>query len=489
MMRLGKCGHGKPDRPSCCGITKLIHRQLHFHGVTDGPFLPDHIFGLILGASQIHAEQKDTVVLTNVRLIDGRGEAPLPNTSIVIANGRINAVGPADKVQVPAGAEVFDLKGKTVIPGLISNHSHVGVVDGATAANGNYSRNNILRQLRQYEAYGITTVTALGLNEPLFYSLRDELHAGHLPGADLFGADRGLGVTDGAPPIAWLPQNSDRIDRPATPEKAREAVRAAADRKTDFIKLWLDDFRGSVKVKMKPEVYKAIIEEAHKHKLRVAAHVYYLADAKALIAAGVDVIAHGIRDMPVDNEFIQTAKAACTWYIPTLSLDESFYLFTDRPAFTRDQFALNALQSALRQQLDDPMWIAKTKENKSIPASRDAVKMNQRNLQTLHAAGVKIGFGTDSGATPVRVPGFAEHRELQLMTEAGLTPLQAITIATANAADLLGVTDRGVIAKGKLADLIVLDADPSEKIENTTRINTVWHRGKRVSGAVSDFKP
>jgi imidazolonepropionase-like amidohydrolase len=430
-----------------------------------------------------------TVVLAGVRLIDSNGGQPMIGANIVIVNGRIEAAGPADQVRVPAGAEVIDLKGKTVIPGLISDHSHVGVVDGTGTAEANYTRDNVLRQLRQYEAYGITTVTALGLNGPAFYPLRDELHAGTISGADLFGADRGFGVPDGAPPLAWAPTNSDRVDRPATSAQARAAVRAAAARKTDFIKLWLDDFRGSVKVKMPPEVYRAIIDEAHKQKLRVAAHVYYLADAKALIDAGVDVIAHGVRDKPVDDEFIRAAKAAGIWYVPTLGLDESFYLFADRPAFIRAPFCLHALQPALRAQFDDPNWVAKVRADKTIALSRDALKMNQRNLQTLHGAGVKIGFGTDSGATPLRVPGFAEHRELQLMTEAGLTPLQAITAATRDAAALLGLSDRGVLAPGKLADLVVLDADPAEQIANTSRIVAVWHRGKRVSGLIKEFAP
>jgi imidazolonepropionase-like amidohydrolase len=117
------------------------------------------------------------------------------------------------------------------------------------------------------------------------------------------------------------------------------------------------------------------------------------------------------------------------------------------------------------------------------------LQVNLKNLKALYDAGVKIGFGTDAGATPLRIPGFAEHRELALMVDAGLTPLQAIHIATQNAAQLLGLDDRGVLANGKRADFVVLDKDPSNDIEATTKIDAVWQRGRQVSGPIDTFKP
>ena len=460
------------------------------------PQLIVFIFGIpLIGCSKVEVTSQDTtasgsaIVFRNARVIDGSGEPPIDDATIIVDRGRIEAIGLATAVKHPDGATIVDCRGKTIIPGLISDHSHVGLVNGTKTVAANYTRDNILRQLRQYEAYGITTVTALGLNGPAFYPLREELHAGTARGADMFGADRGLGVAEGAPPVGWLPLGSDQLDRPSTPEQARQDVRSAAARKTDLIKFWLDDFHGSLKIRMKPDVYEAIIDEAHKLKLRVAAHIFYLADAKALLRAKVDILAHGVRDQPVDAEFVQMMKTSGVWYIPTLGLDESFYIYADQPSFTGEPFFLHSLQTELRTQLSDPAWVEKVRNDPKMREYRDAVGMNQRNLKTLHDAGARIGFGTDSGATPLRIPGFAEHRELQLIVEAGLTPNDAISMATRNAAALLELTDRGVLAHGQFADLVILDADPRDNIANLHKISAVWHRGKKVSGPLDEFVP
>jgi imidazolonepropionase-like amidohydrolase len=418
-------------------------------------------------------ERGEATVLRGARLIDGAGGPPVENAAMVIRDGHITAIGPADSVSTPTGADVINYGGKTIIPGLISNHSHVGVIEGIKAAAEHYNRANIMRQLRQYEAYGVTTVTSLGLNGPVFYELRADVHAGRIPGADLFGSDRGVGVPNGAPPAQMLPVGADQLYRPETPELARQAVREMAARKTDLIKLWLDDFNGSLPVKMRPEIYQAVIDEAHQNGLRVAAHIHDFEDAKAIVSAGADILAHGMRDQPVDTGFIQMLKARSVWYIPTLALDEATFVYAEQPDLMRDPFVLPGVQPALRAQTEDSAWRASTLASPSSASAREALAMNQRNLKTLYDAGVRIGFGTDSGATALRVPGVAEHRELALMVQAGLTPMQAITVATSGAAALLGLEDRGVLAPGTWADLVVLDADPTADITHTTKIRAV----------------
>ena len=428
------------------------------------------------------------VVLKDVRVIDGAGGPAIEHGAIVIQGDRIISVGPVDKVHWPKSAQVVEYRGKTVLPGLISDHSHVGQVDGTDTGPQNYNRSNILRQLRQYQVYGVTTVTALGLNGNLFYELQPQLHSGLLPGSDLFGADHGIGIPNGAPPTFNLPKN--QLYRVATTEQAVQAIDEMATRKPDLIKIWIDDFHGSLRVKMSPEVYGAAIQEAHKVGLRVAAHIYYLSDAKSLVNAGVDVIAHGVRDQPVDAEFISLMKTHHVWYIPTISLDESSYIYAEKPEWLNDQFLDHALQPALAAELRDADWRAKTLGNrKQVEAGKASVATNERNLKTLFDAGVNIGFGTDSGATALRIPGFAEHRELELIVDAGLTPLQAISLATAKAASLLHLEDRGVLAAGKLADLIVVDGNPAAQIKDTRNIEAVWQRGKLVSKKVQDFTP
>jgi imidazolonepropionase-like amidohydrolase len=413
------------------------------------------------------APADQTEVLTDVRLINGEGGPPLEDAAIVIERDRIVSLGPANQTHWPKSARVINYRNKTVLPGLISDHSHVGQVDGVSLGSQNYNRANILRQLRQYEVYGVTTVTALGLNGDLFYELQPQLHSGTLPGADVFGADRGIGIPNGAPPSPPINLPQTQLYRVSTPEEAVQAVDQMAVRKPDFIKVWVDDIHGTERVKMTPEVYGAVIHEAHRLGLRVAAHIYYLSDAKSLVQHGVDVIAHGVRDQPVDAEFIQAMKAHSVWYIPTIGLDESSYIFAQQPAWRMDPFVAHALQPALATEFDDPAWRARILENqKQFDIDKASVQMNERNLKTLYDAGVNIGFGTDSGAFPVRIPGFAEHRELELLVAAGLTPLQAITLATGKAAALLHLSDRGVLAPGNLADLVVVDGNPAAHIQD-----------------------
>ncbi len=441
-----------------------------------------------LGMS-LAVQAADVVALTGAEVIDGRGSAPLHDATILLENGVIREVGPAGGVKIPADAWRIDYRGKTVLPGLISDHSHLGLVSGTTADPGaDYTRENIERQLHQYLAYGVTTVTSLGVNRPLFYDLQKQLHAGTLPGADIFGADAGIGVPGGAPPFGHTAP--DQLFRPTTPDEARAAVRTMAARHPSFIKVWVDDFHGAVKLKMDPAIYKAVIDEAHSHGIRVAAHVYYLRDAKRLLADGVDVLAHGIRDVPVDDAFIQAARARGIWYIPTLDLDESFYLFAQNPELLKTPLLAHALSPALKAEFEQPAWRARVlSDTRGIAIDKQALAVNMQNLKRLHEAGVKIGFGTDSGATPLRIPGFAEHRELVLNVQAGLNPLQAITLATGQAAAMLGLSDRGEIVAGKRADLLVVDGDPATDIHAMDRIEAVWQRGRPMASTLEAYAP
>jgi imidazolonepropionase-like amidohydrolase len=445
------------------------------------------IVTLLIGLIFATAAHSQTTVLRGTRVIDGTGAAPIDNGTIVIRDGRIVAVGPAAAIPAPSGAEVIDYNGKTIIPGLISNHSHVGILIGLKAAPENYNRDAILRQLKQLEAYGVTTVMALGLNSPLFYELRPELHAGRLPGADLFGADQGIGAIGGFPPATVVPVGENQVSRPDTVERARETIRQMAARKTDMVKIWLDG-AGGLMPKVPAEVYSAAIDEAHKNGLRVAAHIYDLDDAKAIVRAGVDIIAHGVRDKPVDSEFIDMMKARQLWYVSTIVLDYTGFIFAEQPSWMREPFLQRALHPAVRAQFDDPAYRERTLALPATAKNKAAVTTNKQNLKALHDAGVRVGFGSDSGVG-LRIPGVAEHLELALMVEAGLTPMQAITNATSNAAALLKLDDRGVLASGKLADLVVLDGDPTADIANSRKIHAVWHRGKKAAGPIETFTP
>src|SRR4029077_10928551 len=200
---------------------------------------------------------------------------PIDNATILVRGGKVVAVGPAASVTVPAGARRVALAGKTVIPGLINAHGHVGNTVGLDQ--GHYSAENVARDLKTYAAYGVTTVYSLGDDEAAGFKARDAQRVASLDRSRLFVA---------GPVLA-----------PKSPEDARKLVDEDAAMKVDIVKIRVDDNLGTTP-KMAPEIYKAVIDEAHKKGMRVAVHLFYLADAKAVLDAGADFIAHSVRDVP-----------------------------------------------------------------------------------------------------------------------------------------------------------------------------------------------
>jgi len=418
----------------------------------------------------------DVVVLKGATIIDGTGRAPQQNGVLVLDGERILAVGAPAKVKVPRRARVLDLTGRTIMPGIINAHGHVGLVAGGQNRADAYTRENVQAQLLQYERYGVTSVLTLGLNRDLVYELRDEQRRGAVPGASLFTAGRGIGAPDGAPPVPVAP---DQVYRPTTPTEAVAAMQETAAHKPDFVKIWVDDVFGKFP-KMEPAVFKAVIEAAHAAGIKVASHVFYLADAKAVIENGVDALAHSVRDQPVDDELVAMMKKRGTFYVATLNVDASFFALADDPALLDDPFLTSALAPESVQQFRSPEYRAKVAGDPNVPKARAALANGMRNLKTLHDAGVHLAFGTDSGANPARIPGWAEHRELELMVRAGLSPMDALVAATRGSASMLGASDRGTLQNGKRADFIVLQANPLEDIRNTRKLVSVWHAGREI---------
>jgi imidazolonepropionase-like amidohydrolase len=434
----------------------------------------------VLAPPSMVAAQQAMTALTHVRVIDGTGRPPLEDATVVIEGNHIRAIEAAGAV-IPAGAKVVDLHGDTVIPGLINAHGHLALIANGENSATAYTAENVLAELRQYESYGVTTMLSLGLNRDLLYSIRKQQREGKLDGATVFTADRGIGVPDAVPP---LPAAPDQLYRPATPAEARAAVDAMAKRQADIVKIWVDSL-GGTKPEMTPEIYQAVIQEAHKHHLRVAAHVYYLADAKSLVNDGVDVLAHSVRDKPVDAELIAAMKRRGVWYIPTFTVDESFYIYAQHPGFMQINFFKDAVSPVLLTTWESEAYSKKVDGDPKTAQHKADFAMDQQNLKAVYDAGVLVGFGTDSGAMPARIPGFSEHRELEDMVQAGLTPMQAIVCATKNNAELLKIeATRGTLRPGKRADLIVLAANPLDDITNTRSIVTIFHDGRTVAPRV-----
>ena len=418
-----------------------------------------------------------TVLLEDVRLIDGTGRAPADHVSILIRDGKIAQIANAGSQLAASDAQVLKLSGKTVMPALINGHGHLGPSQGISVSSANYTPDNIERQLAQYQTYGVTTMISLGMNKDLLYQLRSRQEKDELGGTTILTADRGVGATNGFPPVNV---GSDQLYRPSTPEQARKDVDEMASRDPNLIKIWVDDNLHKLPPP-NPAVYAAVIDEAHKQHLRVAAHVYYLADAKRLLEDRIDILAHSIRDQEIDADTINVIKKQKVYYISTLQLEESFYIYADHPKWMDTPFFQNAVNPELAQLLDSSTYRQKVQQDPTTPVHRAALQTAMANLKKLHDEGALVAFGTDSGANPFRIQGFAEHRELELMVEAGLTPGEAIHCATAVNAEMLHVSEKtGTLQTGKEADLLVLDADPSTDIGNTRKIAMIFHKGREV---------
>jgi imidazolonepropionase-like amidohydrolase len=458
----------KPESPAYVVDSMFLFRTTKLGG---GCVL---ILALVMCAG---AFAQQATVLTNVTILDGTGSPAQHNRTLVVKADRIESIG-AGHEHPPSSAKVIDLHGQAIMPLIINTHGHLGLTKGTSGSQTNETDDNIRHQLLRYQEYGVGAVLSMGTDGKRFAEIREESRRGELPGADVYTAGIGFGAKNGVPPANM---GFGEVFRPETPAEARSEVAQQAPQKPDFIKVWVDDFWGQYP-KMPPEIYGAIIDQAHKNGLRVAAHVYHLEDARLLVADGVDVLAHSIRDGDVDDALIADMKKHNVAYIPTLSLDDFGFAYGDSPKWVDDPFFTAALDPGVLEMITSPEYKAKVQSNKVTAQEQAALPQAMRNLKKIYDAGVLVSFGTDSGATPIRIQGFAEHMELALMVQAGLTPLQAITVATSNAAKLLGIEDQyGTLAVGKKANFIVLEKDPSQDIHNTQTIRAVWKNGNKVS--------
>ncbi len=388
--------------------------------------------------------QGTTRAFTGVRLIDGTDRPPIPNATIVVQNGRIVAAGPAARVTVPAGAERVALDGKVVIPGIINAHGHV----------------NGARDLDTYAAYGVTTVYSLG-GEP----------------ADVFAARRSQ---DGATRARSHVFVAGPVITATTPDEARAQVAAVAAQHVDIAKIRVDDNLGTT-AKMPPEVYRAVIEASHAHGLRLAAHLFYLGDAKSLLAAGADLVAHSIRDADVDAEVIAQLRKRQVCVSPTLMREVSTFVYESTPDFFRDSLFLSHANREWMATVQEPARQEAMRRSPAAQRYKAALDVASRNLKTLSDAGVTIAMGTDTGPMG-RFQGYFELMELELMAKAGLTPRQVLAAATRDAARCMQLDrDLGTLEAGKWGDFVVLDADPLADIANVRRIHSVWIAGNKVA--------
>jgi len=383
--------------------------------------------------------QQPVTVFEGARLITGDGSAAIEDSAFIVQNGRFTAVGRKGQLKVPAGAAHVDLTGKTVMPAIIDAHKHLAV-----------TRDALVDQLQHFAYYGIGTTMSLGQDTG---DVAFQVRAETIPNAARFHT-AGRGLTGPEPGRSQAPFWV------TTEAEARKDVDEDAAKKVDIIKLWVDD-RDHTVTKLSPELYRAAIDEAHKHHLRTIAHIFTLEDAKGVLRAGIDNFAHSVRDKDVDDEYIKLVKAK-----PNFIVDPNL---PDR--------GVRVDRSWLREGMPTAEFQKIQAESKDDPKAQQFFGIQCRNLTRVNKEGIKVALGSD-GPIP-----WAAHEEMADMAGCGMTPAEVIVASTRNAAALIGVADVGTVAARKTADFLVLDANPLDDITNTRRIASVYLRGSQVDRA------
>ena len=404
-----------------------------------------------------------TTVLHNATLIDGTGSPPQPNMTITIRSGQIFSISPTPQgttfMDLAVGSQMVDLTGKFVTPGIINGHGHVGPL----------ARDP---QLRQYALYGVTTTTSMYFDQDDVQEFKAKQKAGDLRGARI------LTVMYRFMSEPFKPGSENK-----TPEEGRAKVDEIAAKGADFVKVWIDA-QGGRHPKLTPEFTAAVMDQAKKHNKIRMSHIVELADARRMVDQGVNILVHNVRDQEIPDDFIATLKEKSVSVISTLAREEALFAYgegpngpprTDNPFFQKGMTAerLALLKSKHREtQANDP----------DRPRWLRMFDTDKKNLKKLVDSGIKFGFGTDSGGALDRyfIQGYFEHRQMELMRDAGLTPMQIIVAFSKNNSEMLGIDkDFGTLAKGKAADLLVLTANPLDDIANMRSIEAVYLGGKK----------